>query len=113
MAKEVDINIICEINQFYNSELLNMPLPTFTLRDILDAYLSVKNKLHKKVSYNAKRQERFKALEKGFLDLYERIKKKEENLSEKDKNITKRPLYSPWVDNVHHRKVWFRLKYKS
>lgn len=109
----MNVNIGCEIKQAYNADLLNMSLSTFTAKDILDVYLSVKNKLHKKVSYNTKRQERFNALEKEFLDLYERVKEKEKKAKGEDKNITKEPLYSPWVDNSSYREVWFRLKYKA
>jgi hypothetical protein len=106
-----------QIMQYFSSALLSNPYPKFCddSEALWKIYQWIKRKLEKKCKTD-KRIEKFQKLEKQFLELYERAKKKEEDLKAKTGNANKGPFYYFGYTDKYHKGLSRRLgnkRYKA
>jgi len=98
-----------KILEYYSHILLNNPIKfRDDLEKIWNMYLYVKKILYKKVKNKIKLEE----LDKEFLEIYERAKKKEKDINTKTENKTKMPFYFITMPNKGDQNIFDRLRYK-
>lgn len=103
-----------EFFRVFDAILLSRPAPKFcddseTLHKI---YLHIKRKLSKKISYNAKRAEKYYKLEQEFLKIYERIKEKEKDFETKNGHAFQRPFDFFAGPDRNGKSVYKKIRYK-
>lgn len=77
----------------FDKRLLSSPMPKFNEEDLFNIYLYIKAKLWYKHHKCPSKKIKCQNLEKLFLNLYERIKKKKDKSEKEKKNKTEMPFY--------------------
>lgn len=103
------------IMQKFSSDLLALPMPKFrnTKEDLWMIYIHIVKKLIVKSRYNARWHEKCMQLEQEFLEIYERIKKKEEDLEREKKDTAKKPFYYITMPSKGQSDLFRRLGYRA
>lgn len=99
------------ILQVYDSNILSNPCPRLRdgKEDLWRVYSYIKRKLLKPHSLRL-RKKQVPQLEQEFLDLYEQVKKKEEEIGRE--KLNERFFYYITVPNRLHEKIFIRFKYR-
>lgn len=102
------------ILQYFNSALLSMPtvLLRDSSKDLWAIYQYTVKKLIKKVNNLPQKKAICEQLEKEFLELYELIKEKEEELKTKTEHRTQRPFYRFNGSSRNGERIFRRLTFK-
>ena len=59
------------------------------------------------------RKYKYEKVEQQFLEAYERIKKKKEDVEAKTENITQKFGYYTQMSNIYYRRLWARLRRRA
>ena len=104
-----------DLKQEFRKDLLSLPIPN--LRDsektLYNIYIYIKKRLVIKSKYNPIWWEECIELQKEFLELYERVKKKKEDDETNSRNKTKAPFYRIEGFNRGNKYIYTRLRQKS
>lgn len=99
--------------QNFNPSLLNNSFDIrFNSIKLLYLYEKYLRKLQRKSHHSDARRKKCELLEQEFLQLYERIKVKEEELKEKTKHITKEPFYNIKYSDYRSKKLYERFRFR-
>lgn len=97
----------------FSKDLLSKTIKYWDDSSDLDrVYKNIKKYLEKKCQKDPRRKEKFDVLEKQYLEIYERIKAKEEKLKEEKGVNFQRSFYSIALSNRAFSKVFRRLRFK-
>lgn len=108
------ITTLPPIEQYFNYHLLENPFDDslrFDSRRLFAWYKFYLRKLQRKSYHSDIRRKKCELLEQEFLQLYERIKIKEEELEEKTKHITKRPFFYITYSDYRSKKLYDRFRF--
>lgn len=107
--------LLPEIISYFDSALLSKPMPKFCddSETILKIYEWLQRKYLPKCKNMPERLEKFYKLEREFLELYERAKKKEEDLKAKTGDTSKEPFSYIYLSDRRHQRVFSHAKSTS
>jgi len=104
-----------QITQYFDSKLLSTPVPNFndSSQDLWLIYQYIKTKLLKKTKKYPQWEKECLALEKQFMELYERALAKEKEHTEKKTHYTQGSFYRFRSLNKTDDRIFTGLKYRS
>ena len=101
------------IFEYYNQTLLSTPHYREESKDLKGLYHYIRDKLKPKARKIPERWAKVEKLEKEFLELYERLKKKEEEIKGKASAKTKQPFYRIHLSDKPSEKISEGLRRRS
>lgn len=107
----IPYDIIC----YYDKLLLNRGPPKLCedLENLYKIYNYIERKLSKKALYNSKRAEKYNKLKQELLEIYERIKTKEEEFKAKTGDSFQRPFDYFKGPKRNGKRVFKKIRFKT
>jgi len=109
------MKFFCDIPQMYNPNLLSTPCPKFRddCETLAQVYNRIVDKFHGEDLKNENRAKKLAALQKKFLEIYERAKAKETDLEGKAEHVTQGFMYFFAMSGRGLDRLFRRLRERS